>query len=155
MEHFAKFIVWCLVVDGITSVVTTSVIFAPVRMWSFFWKDGAKTWLGKWIHCPQCFGFWTGVLLYLVGFRIMNVEVECKEIQGSLLVFLVAMSKAFSCLAHGAAASSVCWTAHLIRSKMNETLKLLSGVTRVQPCAPETCYQKSVDSFSWVAIAVS
>lgn len=102
-----QFITWILVVDGVTTIVTTSLLFRPLREAAFFVRDGHRTWLGKLIHCPMCFGFWVGVLGCLLGIRILEHR--------WLVVALVA---------NGSAASTVCWTTHLIRSKLNETLGL-------------------------------
>jgi len=117
---------WALIVDGITTIVTTSIIFRGFRNWSFFYDDtkkDSKTMLGKLFHCPMCFGFWVGAFFYLHGTIVLGLQgVFPFEIHRDQSV--EPMKLIFGAFFNGAAASSLCWTTHLIRMKINETLGL-------------------------------
>lgn len=55
------FIYWILVSFGITTIISTSKIFKPVRK---FIGDRSR-FLGELLSCSMCTGFWVGVFLSL------------------------------------------------------------------------------------------
>lgn len=52
---------YVLSVVGVTTIVTQSFIFSPIREW----VKSKHDFLGTLIECPTCFGFWVGVFLSL------------------------------------------------------------------------------------------
>lgn len=54
-------VVWALVVDGASLIVTQSSLFEPLR------AKAGDGYLGKLLACSLCFGFWVGVGLALLG----------------------------------------------------------------------------------------
>lgn len=57
-------VAWLLVTNGVTTIVTMSTLFRPVRE-GFSRLVGEK--LGNLLGCSMCFGFWVGVLVSLLG----------------------------------------------------------------------------------------
>jgi hypothetical protein len=51
---------------GLTFIITLSSLFKPLRDWTSRWI------IGKLFHCPMCFGFWAGLLNYLLIFQTFN-----------------------------------------------------------------------------------
>ena len=54
MEHLVNFITWVFVLIGLTSIVSMSGIFIPIRQKVY----KLNPFLGQLISCPMCFGFW-------------------------------------------------------------------------------------------------
>ncbi len=127
-----KFICWFFVVDGITTIVTTSILFQWFRNQKIFYQDDAKktkTMLGKLFHCPMCFGFWMGGLIFLLDPFLKSWGSDLALVPGpSLLDLHLSLNTLFaffwSFLFNGAAGASICWSVHLIRMKINESLNL-------------------------------
>ena len=59
MEQLVNFITWVFVLTGLTSIVSMSGIFMPIRQKIF----KLNPFLGQLISCPMCFGFWAGLIL--------------------------------------------------------------------------------------------
>jgi hypothetical protein len=53
------FTIFLLATIGLTMIITQSYIFKPIR------ENIQKIspFLGKLLHCPMCFGFWSGILI--------------------------------------------------------------------------------------------
>jgi hypothetical protein len=84
---------WALVVFGVTNVLTTSKLAAPLRR--------LPRQFGALFRCPMCAGFWVGVWLFVVAPTI-----------GPAVAFDWPLwAKA---VASGFASSAVCWIAHVI-----------------------------------------
>jgi hypothetical protein len=90
-------IVWGLVVHGITQIVTVSRIARPVR-------EAAPPPLRAFLSCPMCLGFWVGLALSLSGL--------------SPLAPFVSWPGLARAVADGAAASAVCWAAHVLLARL-------------------------------------
>lgn len=128
-----QFIRWVAMVDGITTIVTTSILFRWFRNQRFFYLDEdrkTKTMLGKLFHCPMCFGFWVGGLIFLLAPFFEPWGLQLALLPGPSLMDLTSFTvvKLFvffiAFLLNGAGAASLCWTTHLVRMKINETLGL-------------------------------
>ena len=57
MEHLVNFIVWALAVIGISTIVTQSTIFRPIRERLGKLNKHLKTFL----ECSYCFSFWAAI----------------------------------------------------------------------------------------------
>ena len=57
-------IYWILVSFGLTTIVSISKIFKPVRAW----VGARSSFLGELLACSMCTGFWAGVFLSLTYF---------------------------------------------------------------------------------------
>lgn len=88
---------WALTACGVTTIVTTSIIFEPWRLWVVR-LVGER--VGKLFSCPMCFGFWVGVLLALLGSPLAHLPMRWP-------LWLTAW-------ASGAASSFVCYLAHVV-----------------------------------------
>lgn len=62
---------------GITAIITNSSIFSPIR--NLFEKIN-PSFLGEGIVCPQCVGFWIGVILSVIGFNISYQYVDLQSL---------------------------------------------------------------------------
>jgi hypothetical protein len=65
-------VIWLLSCFGLTWIVTRSVLFAPLRA-RLPKPVGTTPFWGTLVRCPQCFGFWVGVLHALVGVAPVGV----------------------------------------------------------------------------------
>jgi len=72
---------------GLTFIVTDSMIFMPFRNWfsSKAKKDKRLKWFDNVINCPQCFGFWAGLVLAF----LFNGDVIQLALTTSFLSFVV------------------------------------------------------------------
>ena len=52
-------ITWILVAYGLTTLVTQASITTPLRNKA----TAIHNKLGELVHCPMCFGFWSGIIL--------------------------------------------------------------------------------------------
>lgn len=53
---------WALAVIGLTTIITQSKLFAPVRQ---VFELAVRS---RFLHCPMCVGFWVGLGLSLLHF---------------------------------------------------------------------------------------
>lgn len=53
------FTIFLLATIGLTMIITQSYIFKPIRKII----QQISPVLGKLLHCPMCFGFWSGILV--------------------------------------------------------------------------------------------
>ena len=60
-------IVLSIAAAGMALIITRSYLFEGLRM---VWK---KEWLATLFSCPQCMGFWSGIVLSLVSFSWFNL----------------------------------------------------------------------------------
>ncbi len=98
MYHLLLFL---LVVDGCTDIITSSKLFAGFRTWVKLEYE----WAADFVKCPSCIGFWAAVFWYLF---------DLAEI-GSIISL-----NYLGWLAAGAMGSVYCWTMRVIRSKLGE-----------------------------------
>lgn len=105
---------WLMMIDGTTVIITQSRIFRPLREMRVFQDaSGQKNWAGKFLCCPMCIGFWVGVLSVVLG--VFPAEFSWGPTW--LLAWTV-----------GCISSGWCWSIHLVREKLNETLGLLPRI---------------------------
>ena len=97
-------IIFLLVTFGTTNIVTSSLLFLPLRNLAF----RIHPQLGYWSRCPMCFGFASGVMWSLLG--LWSIEMPFAV---PVIVHVI-----FSCITAGLASSGVCWTVHVILTKM-------------------------------------
>lgn len=90
-------LVWALTVHGITQIVTVSRIARPVR-------EAAPTPIRALLSCPMCFGFWVGIALSLFGLSPLGPFVSWPVVARGVV--------------DGAAASAVCWAAHVVLARL-------------------------------------
>lgn len=85
----SRLALWALIVFGLTTIITQSKLFRPVRR--LFQEVTGSTFL----QCPMCIGFWAGVGLALV--RITPID---STLWGAFL--------------SGCASSAVCWIGYVV-----------------------------------------
>jgi hypothetical protein len=56
---------WALAVIGLTTIVTQSKLFAPLRRGFEYWTRSKSS--QSLLHCPMCIGFWVGFGLSILG----------------------------------------------------------------------------------------
>lgn len=85
-------LIFALVCFGLTNIVTGGKICRPLR-------EGLARrfpWLGEWIDCPMCFGFWVGAFWDAAG-----------------LFPRVGVSRLVEVIAAASISSAVCWIVHV------------------------------------------
>lgn len=105
-----NFLVWCLVVYGVTVIVTRSKLFASTRARFPTEPKGQVTRanaLGVLLNCPMCFGWWVGAALALfLGYS------PVPPLGDGLL------GRALHVVLSGAAATTVAWTWYVVLAKL-------------------------------------
>lgn len=92
-----RLVVLLLAAQGLTTVVTTGRILAPLRD-----ALDQRSRLARWLRCPMCFGFWTGLFWHVAGFGV---------------------APGFGgFLASGFVASAWCWTSHVLLRRLGAHL---------------------------------
>jgi hypothetical protein len=109
-----NFVVWATVVWGVTMIVTTSKLFAPLRdrlPRTCGMKNHVtpRTFLGSLLACPMCFGWWVGAGFAALGYT--PVVIVTPWLPGWAQLGLTIVSA-------GAAASAVCWTWHVVNVRL-------------------------------------
>lgn len=90
-------LVWALAAHGLTQIVTVSRIARPIR-------EAAPPRLQALLSCPMCLGFWVGLALSLSGLSPLAVLVTWPGLARGVV--------------DGAAASAVCWAAHVALARL-------------------------------------
>jgi hypothetical protein len=90
-------LVWALTVHGLTQIVTVSRIARPLR-------EAAPPRVRALLSCPMCLGFWVGLGLSLSGLSPLARLVTWPGLARGVL--------------DGAAASAVCWAAHVVLARL-------------------------------------
>lgn len=116
-------LLWALAAAGVTIIVTQSSLFLPLRTFLKRWE-----YPGKLIKCPMCFGFWTGVLLSLVGLSLVRIStaVAGVSVPAALGPWTLAPTWPWWLAAwvDGAASSALCWITHVVLSFLMKDLDL-------------------------------
>lgn len=67
---------WCLGCIGITLIITSGKVFAPLRKFLLSFKNGINPmkWLGLLLSCPMCTGWWVGFLwsYFFLGAQLLG-----------------------------------------------------------------------------------
>jgi len=90
---------------GLTLIVTQSKIFRPIR--DALDRSNLKT-FSAWIHCPMCFGFWSGIGLSRLWPAVPMADLPGWE------------SLALNILAAGWASSAFCWIVRVVLHRLGE-----------------------------------
>lgn len=97
-----EFIIFILSTIGLTLIVTQSYIFKPLREKI----NKINTHLGKLLHCTQCFGFWSAILI-----KILLLIYNHQLVISSLIIIII----------YGFIGSFICYLTYLlIKPLMNK-----------------------------------
>ena len=107
---------------GITTIITKSTIFEPLRDRL---DNGGDTLIdnfwGLLIVCPMCVGFWIGVLeSFIFGSFSYQAFFEDKFLNGFFDYFWFVVNFTFCKIADGAVVGCLCWVAHGIISYLDK-----------------------------------
>lgn len=97
---------WALVVWGFTNIVTSSKLFAPLRV---FLKRRVP-FLGQLAACAMCFGFWAGVVLSIAGVTGPSRALT----PGWFFSRVTTLDAAMRAWVDGCASSAVCYVALVV-----------------------------------------
>lgn len=79
---------WALTVVGLTTIITQSSLFAPLRQ-GFQWLTGSK-----FLGCPMCVGFWVGFgLSAWKGESVLSMVIDGLASSGICWIVYVALVK--------------------------------------------------------------
>jgi hypothetical protein len=97
-------IIFLLVTFGTTNIVTSSLLFFPIRDLA----ERIHSKLGYWSRCPMCFGFASGMTWSILGLWSINMPFVVPAVVQLLFSFITA----------GFASSGFCWFMHVMLVKM-------------------------------------
>ena len=86
---FSTLIVWILIAYGITNIVTSAKITAPIRKLA---KE-SSSWFHSLITCPMCFSFWTGLYLSIYWVTISTWWLDPFLASGAVWILYCLLSK--------------------------------------------------------------
>jgi hypothetical protein len=120
-------IIWFIVGFGITTIITKSDIFEPLRNYLDNGGESVKSnFWGILINCPMCVGFWIGIIQSFVLFPFTYNTFFMSE-NSDLGTFYEICFTLFCKISDGAIIGSVSWSIHSIINVLDKYYDVLDA----------------------------